>query len=673
MIRRRVFIVAMLLLTAPCAFAADYVVNSGRGSDLYPGTSQFPLRSITRALSLAANGDHVYVDAGEYTRKNGEVFPLMIPSGVQLIGSDSELTTINAINASPRRRVIQCAATVPQGQTTVIRGLTIMGGQETGSTNNPSPTGGAIACNAATLGGVVIEANIIVFNHVFGAPGATGSGGAVAGSALILRNNVIALNYSQGGAGDATTPEGGGATGGAVLCDYCQIFNNTFDRNSVFGGSGNLSAPYGPGGTAFGGGYTGTLSTLINNIFTNHSAKAGQSGGGTTVRSGYNAAVHGDYLSTIDHNLFFSNNGSAGPSDGTTGTSPVFADPKYLTNLVRVSYQSPARRAGSTATLSSVSRDMYDRLRQSPPTIGAVEASRRVHSDFNGDGLSDLFWQATDHSVLIWFMNGYTFIGGGSPSMSSGSLQLAGIEDFNGDGYADVLWRDPATGDVSAWLMRGLTVIDSGIVATPGRDWNVYGVGDFDGDNKADVLIRNLVTGQVGAWFLNGRVLDHSALFPSLGSDWSVQGIGFFNADDTNDIAWRSSATNQFAIWEMHGTDPVNAYLFGVTPDPQMTIAGVGDFNGDGLTDTVWTDTRFPDTVQVWTMRETSVWSTSSRAVDAGSALRALGDYDGDGLTDLVFRRYTGANQMWLMRHGTLYGSDAILTVDTSWSLLGPR
>jgi hypothetical protein len=673
MIRRSVFfVVALSLLAGPDAIATDYFVSGATGSDSNVGTLAFPLRTITRGLTIALSGDTVFVMNGEYTRPKGEVFPLVIRGGVHLVGYGAEKTTINAINASPRRRVIQCDGTATQERQTIIRGFTIIGGRESGAPNDPSPSGGGIACRASALGSVVIEENIIAFNHVIGASGAGATGGAVYGESVLLRNNVFAHNYSQGGAGTASVPDGGSAYGGAVRCDRCEVFHNTFDQNAVFGGDGFTSGPFGAGGWSAGAGFTGELSTVINNIFTRHTAKPGTSAPGALVRTGYNAAIHGDFLSTIDHNLFSGNSGSAGASDGTTGTNPLFSDPKYLSNLVRVAYESPARRAGSTATLSVVS-DMYGRPRPSPPTIGAVEASRKVRGDFDGDGRSDLFWESSGHALAIWFMNLYSIFGGGSPPLDPGTLELAGIEDFNGDSYADLLWRDPATGVVSVWLMQNVNVIDSGVVATPGAAWSVHGVGDFNGDGRADVLIRNATTSAVGVWFLNGRTLTSATLYALLGTDWSVQGIGYFNADDTADIMWRNSATNDVAIWEMNGAAAPVGYLFGVPVDPAWRIAGLADFSGDGMSDAIWVDpvTGF---VTLWQILNGGLGSYTALPSIAGThSLRALGDFDRDGVTDMVWRDGAGNNEMWQMRNSRIYASGSIARADTSWFLLGPR
>jgi parallel beta-helix repeat protein len=54
------------------------------------GTAEAPFRTITYALKQATPGTIVQVAPGTYSQQTGEVFPLMIPKGVVLLGSESD-------------------------------------------------------------------------------------------------------------------------------------------------------------------------------------------------------------------------------------------------------------------------------------------------------------------------------------------------------------------------------------------------------------------------------------------------------------------------------------------------------------------------------------------------------------------------------------------------------
>ena len=140
---------------------------------------------------------------------------------------------------------------------------------------------------------------------------------------------------------------------------------------------------------------------------------------------------------------------------------------------------------------------------------------------------------------------------------------VAGIGDFNGDGEADVLLRN-ANGTFADWTMNGSQIASSqlltsqGATVTLGSPWSVAGIGDFDGDGKADILLRN-TNGTFADWTMNGSQISSSQLLTSqgatvtLGSNWSVAGIGDFNGDGKSDILLKN-ASGAFVEWTMNGS-----------------------------------------------------------------------------------------------------------------------
>src|SRR5260221_5055564 len=55
-----------------------------------------------------------------------------------------------------------------------------------------------------------------------------------------------------------------------------------------------------------------------------------------------------------------------------------------------------------------------------------------------------------------------------------------------------------------------------------------------------------------------------------------------FNGDGRSDILWRNSMTGENVIWLMNGAAISSSVTFATVADPNWSIAGVGDFNGDG-------------------------------------------------------------------------------------------
>lgn len=64
-------------------------VNSSSGNDSAAGTQAAPLKTIARALQIAKSGTTIQVAPGTYDTTSGEVFPLVVPSGVTIVGSEA--------------------------------------------------------------------------------------------------------------------------------------------------------------------------------------------------------------------------------------------------------------------------------------------------------------------------------------------------------------------------------------------------------------------------------------------------------------------------------------------------------------------------------------------------------------------------------------------------------
>lgn len=198
--------------------------------------------------------------------------------------------------------------------------------------------------------------------------------------------------------------------------------------------------------------------------------------------------------------------------------------------------------------------------------------------DLDGDGFGDLVWryvvsESPDTGVsYIWFTQGAPFTDatiqnpknvvqvrkrGGAPL----SWTLLGAADINGDGAADMVYISPA----------GAIRI---LMATPSRTCaNISGgtapfaftplkFANFSGDARGDILYRNSITGAVQLAKLSAAGL---SLPPYTGAP-----------DDQN----ASCTSSALAATSTVVTLP--------TTDPSWQLYGVGDFDGNGVTDIVW-------------------------------------------------------------------------------------
>ena len=231
--------------------------------------------------------------------------------------------------------------------------------------------------------------------------------------------------------------------------------------------------------------------------------------------------------------------------------------------------------------------------------------------DFNGDGKPDILLRNTDGSLVDWTMNGSDIVAGqnltyqGNAVALDSSWSVAGVGDFDGDGKSDILWRN-AYGSLVDWTMNGSDIVAGQNVTYQGnavaldRSWSVAGVGDFNGDDKSDILWRNS-NGSLVDWTMNGSEIvagqhvTYQGNAVALDSSWSVAGVGDFNGDGKSDILWRNS-NGSLVDWTMNGSDIVAGQHVtyqgsAVALDSSWSVAAVGDFNGASNSDILWRNT----------------------------------------------------------------------------------
>jgi trimeric autotransporter adhesin len=220
--------------------------------------------------------------------------------------------------------------------------------------------------------------------------------------------------------------------------------------------------------------------------------------------------------------------------------------------------------------------------------------------DFNGDGNPDLIWRnITTGRTTIWYMTGPTWNGNYadiSPTLSDPDWILIGAADFNGDSNPDLIWRNITTGRTTIWYMTGPTWNGNYIDISPtlsDPDWILIGAADFNGDSNPDLIWRNITTGRTTIWYMTGPTWNgnYADISPTLSDpDWVLIGAADFNGDSNPDLIWRNITAGQTTIWYMTGPT-WNGNYTDISPtlsDPDWTLAGVGDFNGDHNPDLIW-------------------------------------------------------------------------------------
>jgi hypothetical protein len=246
--------------------------------------------------------------------------------------------------------------------------------------------------------------------------------------------------------------------------------------------------------------------------------------------------------------------------------------------------------------------------------------------------------------------------------------------DFNGDGYSDIAWRD-ASGIIAVWLMNGAAVVSADSLGLVPTAWSLVGQRDFNGDGYADLLWRD-AAGDIAIWFLKPsqsiwfvspiQVLSTAGV-GNVSLTWSVAGTGDFNGDGMGDLLWRDTSGDT-AIWLMNGATVTSAAGLGNTPTT-WSVVGTGDFNGDGKADLLWRDTS-GDTA-IWFMNGTTVASSAGLGnTPIVWSVVGTGDFNGDGYSDILWQDSSGNVAVWLMNGATVLSSAGLGNVPTAWSLL---
>ena len=126
-------------------------------------------------------------------------------------------------------------------------------------------------------------------------------------------------------------------------------------------------------------------------------------------------------------------------------------------------------------------------------------------------------WRNSDGTIATWLMNGNAphVFGLITPMTASWTL-IDGHSDYNGDGKSDLLWRGP-DGEVRAWLIDNSTLVSQvpydavSLAGNIAEETGPAQVGDAGNNVLTGTLGANLLRGLGGAghahWQRRGRSL----------------------------------------------------------------------------------------------------------------------------------------------------------------------
>lgn len=281
--------------------------------------------------------------------------------------------------------------------------------------------------------------------------------------------------------------------------------------------------------------------------------------------------------------------------------------------------------------------------------------------DLTGDGRADLVALRRDNTLALYAGTGMNEAGY-QPAVNIGRSSwnnfstVETVQDFDGDGRPDLL---AVTQNGALWFYAST----GGNGYAPGRQigtgWQIYtklvGTGDINRDGKSDLLA---VRPDGTLWFYAGTgdlSAGREGYAPArkVGTGWNVYSklvaTRDLDGDGNNDLA---GIRPDGSLWFYHGTGKVTATDEGYAPAVKIgrsgwssfhAVAGVEDFDGDGLNDLAGIR---PDGT-LWFYAGTGTVSAASQGYRAGvrignsgwnaySALLGTGKLNADGNPDMV-------------------------------------
>ncbi|MBR2721141.1 MAG: AIDA repeat-containing protein, partial [Lentisphaeria bacterium] len=248
--------------------------------------------------------------------------------------------------------------------------------------------------------------------------------------------------------------------------------------------------------------------------------------------------------------------------------------------------------------------------------------------------------------------NGVTYsldqVSGNLTLTVSGGKTAAVDGDLDGNGLADVILVHTKQGYSGAWLTTGTSsVIKWGNLGNVNSKVELIGTGNVNGttEDGSDIIMKIGTT--VAAWVTDGgKVKSYKELY-TLKSNMNMLGIGDFDGDGVTDYLLRSTAGD---LGYVTGDDNKWHYIKGL--GKEWKIAAVGDLDGNGTDDVIVRhDAGFTGAYMIDENGKIT-WS-SLDTLKSDMDIVGTGDFNGDGVDDVLLQnKSNGWVGAWLVEDG---------------------
>jgi hypothetical protein len=230
-----------------------------------------------------------------------------------------------------------------------------------------------------------------------------------------------------------------------------------------------------------------------------------------------------------------------------------------------------------------------------------------------------------------------------------------------------IAYPSPAAGDALLYSLDGGSFSDTApTFATDGSADGLHIVSITERDEAGNISGASSLTFMLDTaihlyqWAASGDL-------GRRGDDYHVAGVGDFNGDGTADVLW-SNAAGEVDEWTM-ANGQWSASLSLGSHGAGWTVAAIGDFDGDGTSDVLWREAA-TGKLDAWIMQDDQ-WSRSQDLGSHGTDWKVIGagDFNGDGTSDILFQNTTtGAVDQWVMSNGNWSKSISLGSHNTAYT-----
>ncbi len=274
-----------------------------------------------------------------------------------------------------------------------------------------------------------------------------------------------------------------------------------------------------------------------------------------------------------------------------------------------------------------------------------------------------------------WILSDGNWAESAGPGSHPSGYNVALTGDWTGNGTDGIVWFNPTTGDTDEWQLSNTQWSASADLgthpanSTDGASYQIAGTDastDFTGNGRDDVLWTSTNSNGTIAtdiWELNSSGQWMASVSPgNHPAGYSVAGTGDWTGDGTDGILWHNASTGDTDEWQLSGgmwsaSVDLGSHPANSTDGNAYQIAGVGDFFDNGRDDVLWTSVNADGSVatDIWELNSSGQWmaSVSPGNHPAGYSVVGVADFTGTGTSDILWQNSTtGAIDEWQIAGG---------------------